>query len=1061
MNLASLAVRRPTFVMAIFTAMIVVGLLSLSKLGVDMFPEVNLGAIVVTTVYRGAGPHEVEELVSKPLEEELSSLPGLKHVTSINQDGFSMVVAEFRIGVDIKDAEQQLRARVSVARSKLPADIDEPVVRRFDPADAPIAKLALRGDLPPADMYDVAREVVKPRLEQVLGAAVVDILGGSRREIQVLLDREKLKRHELALSTVAMRVAASSSNVPLGKVSEGRSETAFRTIGEYRSLDRLKKLAVSFYASDVAVSLGDLGQVVETTEDPKTYAYLNGAPALFLSVYRQAGSNTVAVVDGLVARMGDINRALAERPGHLKLHLVVDNAKFIRLNINDVVENILLGIILAVIVVYFFLGSARSTFVTVMALPNSLIGTFILLYAMGLTINMITLLAFSLAIGLLVDDAIVVRENIWRHLEEGQSPRVAAVAGTREVTMAVVATSLTVIAVFLPIGFLGGMVGQFFRSLGFTVVFAMSVSLFDAMTMAPLLSAYLAGKASGAGDDEEAGWARRAFLAVCAPFSTAAAAFGRFQDRLVDWYEDVIRFSLRHRALIVALAVLLFLGSLAVGRFLVKFTFMPNQNAPMFQVTLEAAPDTSLAAMREECLKVERIIRDHKENVTVALEVGNVQGESNVGYIYVEMTPYGTRKISGSEMRELIRKELKPYARLNPRIGDVQMVGHDRPFEMNLTGDDLDALGRVAEASRAEFRKIKDLVDVDMDYRAGKPEFQVVLDPDRMAKLGVSTVTAGMELRGMVDGVVPAKYRIGGLEYDIRVRLREGQRDLREGLAKFWVPNMNFQLVRLSNVASQREIGGPTKINRRDRERFIQINAEMARGGALGSAQNASRAIMAKMKIPKGVHYEFTGMGEELRDLMKNFVIAMVLALVFMYMILASLYESMVMPFLILVAVPLAIVGALCALAATRLSLDIFSMIGLVMLLGLVAKNSILLVDFTIQLTRKGMPREQALIRAGRIRLRPILMTTITLIAGMLPLAMALTEVGSFRQSLGVAVIGGLISSVVLTLVVVPAVYTWFDDLRLWLRRSFGRPVLRVIDESDEETPSSRRRGRA
>jgi len=527
---------------------------------------------------------------------------------------------------------------------------------------------------------------------------------------------------------------------------------------------------------------------------------------------------------------------------------------------------------------------------------------------------------------------------------------------------------------------------------------------------------------------------------------------------------------LRHRFSILAGVIALLVATGAVAWFRIKTTFMPGQDIGFFMVTLEGPPGTSLAAMQAEVVKIDGIIRKHKEVMRCSGLVGDPAGDSpNKVTLFVEMVPWRERRINTSEMKDMIRKELKKFPHLNPRTGDMAMVGHERPFTMDLVGDDLGDLEKAARMVVAEFRKVKDLADVDMEYRLGKPEHQVVLDPDRMRNFGVSTVTAGMELRGMVYGVEAAKYRMHGREYQIRVRLREDQRDLRQGLGKFWVPNMNRQLVRLSDVAKPVEATGPNKISRRDRSRYIQISGEMAPGGALGSAQKACKKVMARIKLPKGVRYEFVGMSEEQADLVKNFAIAMVMAVLFMYLILASLYESLVMPLLILTAVPMAIIGALFSLWIMGKTIDIFSLIGLVMLLGLVAKNSILLVDFTMQLTRKGMPREQALVRAGRIRLRPILMTTLALIAGMLPLALALTEVGKFRQSMGVAVVGGLISSVVLTLIVVPAFYPWFDDFRLWTRKVFRRPPLRMIDSveaeergtvEDEMLMGRRRRGR-
>jgi HAE1 family hydrophobic/amphiphilic exporter-1 len=881
---------------------------------------------------------------------------------------------------------------------------------------------------------------VKPEFEKVDNVAQVKILGGTERQIQVNLDRDRLKNRELAVSTIAQRISASSQNVPVGKISRDSSEMLFRTLGEYRSLDKIRQTVVNFFGSDNPVNVADLGEVVDTTEDVTTYAYVDGVPGIYLDVYRQSGANTVAVVDALFARMKKINQTIKSQLGEPRIVLIRDLARPIRWNVEDVREAILLGIVLTFVVVYFFLGSFRSTFITSVALPNSMIGAFILMYVMGFTINVITLLALSLAVGLLIDDAIVVRENIWRHMELGKSPREAAIVGTNEVTLAVIATTATVISVFLPVGFLQGTVGQFFKQLGLTVVFAMTVSFFDSMTIAPLLSAYLV-KHKQAATKGVAGL----FENCCSPLHWAVKGFERLQNNLVTGYEKVIRFCLRHRMLILGLSLLFFVSSLALLP-RIKKTFMPTQDIGFMQVTLAGAPGTSLEKMRSVSLEVQELIRKHPEVAKTALLVGNDQGEANVASFYVELVNYHQRNVNTSQMKDILRQELKAFAAFEPRVGDVAMFGNFSPFTMFLVGDDLDKMAEASLKIKTAFSKIPGLADVDTNYRPGKPEYQILLDPVRMEELGVSAVTAGSELRAMVDGVKAAKFREADHEYDILVRLKPEQRDLRQGFDKFFVPNLNFNLVRLSDVAAPRPTTGPLKINRRDRQRYIMISGELGTGGALGDIQEKAKAIMKTMELPAGVSYQFVGQAEDMRDLFVNMVTAMGLAVICIYLVLASLYESLLMPLLIMLALPLAIVGALASLFIFNQSLNMFSMIALIMLLGLVVKNSILLVDYALQLMRKGVPRREAIVAAGKIRLRPILMTTIALIAGMLPLALALSEVGRFRQSMGISIIGGLISSTLLTLLVIPSGFEWADDLRLRLRKLFGRPAEREID---------------
>ena len=493
MNLADLSIRRPVFVTCIVLLSLVAGLGSMSKLGVDLFPDVTFPVVFVQTPYPGAGPSEVETLVSKPLEDELSTLSGIKRISSTNQEGLSTVVAEFTLETDVKYAEQQIRDRVGATKSKLPTDAKEPVIRRLDPADQPVITFALAADLPDAELYDLANEKIKPRLEQIDQIGLVEIYGGRKREIQVQLDRAKLKSYELSASAVAARMASAGEDVPSGKKEEGDKETIFRTVGQFKSLDDIKGLVINFFGNDVPVRLSDVATVKDTLVDETSRTFINGKKSLFIVAYRQSGANTIRVADALKARMDVINADIKDLPGKPHLTAIRDGSDWIRANVTDVEESIMIGIVLSVIVVFFFLGNARSTIITGLALPNSLIGAFVLIALAGFTINIMTLLALSLSVGLLIDDAIVVRENIFRHIEMGKKPIQAAIEGTGEVRLAVIAVTLTVIAVFGPLGFLKGVVGQFFKQFGLTVCFAMLISLFDALTIAPMLSAYFAG----------------------------------------------------------------------------------------------------------------------------------------------------------------------------------------------------------------------------------------------------------------------------------------------------------------------------------------------------------------------------------------------------------------------------------------------------------------------------------------------------------------------------------------------------------------------------------------
>ncbi len=1027
MNLPKLAISRPVFINCIVIMIMVLGVISYRSLGVDQFPDVNFPFVMVMTEYPGAGPEEIETQVTKPFEDELSTLQGVKNVTSTSQEGNSMVMVEFTLETPSNEAEQRVRDKVSYVKPKLPQEAKEPVIRRFDPSDQPICLLGFQSTLKPTEAYDLADQTIRPRLSQIPNVGLVEIFGGTKREVRVELDRTLLNQRHISASDVVRNVNNNGLNIPVGKFDLGGKNLLFRSVGEYRDLDRIRKTVVNFFGSDVPVTVSDVGTVVDSFEEPKTHGLLNGQPALVLLVYKQSGANTVAVVDQVARRIGLINKELAALPGQSTLRMLRDNARPIRMNLDDVKGSIALGILLTVIVVFLFLGSFRSTVITATALPVSLLGAFILMYLSGFTINMLTLLALSLAVGLLIDDAIVVRENIWRRMELGMPARQAALEGTLEVALAVVATTSVVLSVFFPIAFLKGIVGQFFRQFGLTVCAAMAVSLFESMTMGPMLSA---------------NWARQTDKHLRANRSHANPLywFGRFQDWMDRVYARIMRWTLRYRKTTVAAAVAVFFMSLGIVR-LIPATFMPEGDHGEFQIQLKANPNTSLPAMREYVLRVDEMLRKHPEVEQVIGFAGDSTGETHTGSMYIKMVPFEKRRYTVTQFKDLMRKELAPlHDELQPQVGDISIVGggEDYPIMINIKAPDYETLVPLVDGLVKKLAAIPKFVDLGTNYDGGKQEFQIKLDPEKMVQMGVSGVEAGMELRTQVEGSVPSKFREHGLEYDLRVRMREDQRNLHKFYPDLFVPNQNKNMIRLSDISTPVMTLSPSKINRHNRTRYIMVHGQLAAGGAVGPITAEARKILAAAQLPPGVTYEFMGQSEDLEDLIGSILIAMLLALLFTYMVLSSLYESFILPLAIMMAIPMAVVGAFAALYVTHQQLNIFSMIALIMLIGLVTKNSILLVDFALQLQRAGMSRDEALVKAGITRLRPIVMTTLALIAGMSPLALALTEVAKFRQSMGIAVIGGLISSLFLTLLIVPAFFGFVDDFRLWLRRLFS-----------------------
>lgn len=1031
MDLAGLSIKRPIFISCLVVLILLVGYICLTRLAVDLFPDVTFPTVVVNVPYPGAGATEVETLVAKILEEELSGVAGIEKLRSTSKEGIATVIAEFSLAVDIKYAEQQIRDRVSAARRRLPDDIEEPSIRTVDPSDQPIAVVAVSAEgKSPGELYDLADQVVKVKLSQVNQVGLVEVLGGRKREIQVQLDTNKLRQYKISASEVTEALGRAGENVPAGKTTSSQSDTAYRTVGEYREIDLIGPTIVRFANDEHAVTVSQLGKVVDTLEDEKTRTFLDGKPSLLVYVYRQSGANTIEVVDRLGQAIEKVNQQFLSTGVKAHAQMVKDGAKRIRANVYDVYESITIGIFLTIIVVYLFLGSFRSTLITGLALPNSLLGAFILMLIAGFSINIMSLLALSLAVGLLIDDAIVVRENIFRHLEMGKTPEEAALAGTREVNLAVIATTLAILAVFGPIGFLQGVTGQFFKEFGLTICFAMLISLFDALTIAPMLSAYFAGNLHPKEPKFAIGRWNKKIL----------QSFDHAQNWLESKYEIGLRWALDFPKTVIIANIFLFIFSIFCLRYVPK-TFIPAADNGEFLVGLDLPPGASLDRMAEVAMQVDNKLRTFPEIERSLLTVGNRDGEPNYAEISVELKPKGReRKLSTTEVKTLVRQSLKDFAYANPSVKDGDATGGgQRQFNLNLSGQDMKQLEDYSKKLLARIKNHPALTDPDVSYRPGKPEFQFNIDPEIAREAGLSSRTVGLELRNLVEGVKAAPFRTNDLEYDIRVRLQEDQRDLQKIWKHVLVPNINKTMVPLGLVAEISPSNSPANIQRENRSRTVQISADInPKGPGLGGAMaDIPRIIKEELPLPPGMSFSFYGQAERFAELMKNITVAMGLGILFIYFVLASLYESVVTPFAIMIVMPLAAIGAFLGLLIMQTTLDLYSMIGCVMLLGLASKNSILLVDYIKQMMDEGVPRNEAVIRACKTRLRPILMTSLALIAGMVPVAVGLNEASSQRTSLGVAVIGGVISSTLLTLILVPAAFVYIDRFRVWTEELF------------------------
>lgn len=1030
MSLATISIKRPILITCVMIGILVAGIYSFKKMSVDLFPEVSIPIVTVSTVYAGAGPNEIETLVSRPIEEEISAISGIKRLTSRNLEGISIVIVEFLSSVDAKYAEQQVRDKVNIAKGNLPKEIDDSIIKKYDPADSPIVMVSLTGtNIGDAALYDIADEFVKPRLEQVNNVGAIDIIGGRKREIHVLLDRQKLKSREISVGQVANQIGASGENIPSGKVNRGKDELVFRGVGEFKSVPEIADTLVNLYGNEVPTRVADLGVVKDTLEDEKSRGFLKGNRILILQVYRQAGTNTLAVAADIKKQLQKISPDLAKLPGAPKVQVMVDASTKIADNVADVYETIVIGIILTVITVFFFLGSARSTLITALSLPLSLIGSFILLGAANFSINIVSLLALSLAVGLLIDDAIVVIENIYRFMEKGYDSVEAAEKGTEEIQMAAVAITLVVMAVFVPVAMMSGTIGQFLKQFGLTVAFSMAISLFVALTIIPMLAAYFGGSGHG---HVEAGHTPGLYDKT---LGRVVKGFDRFQTWLENVYEKFLRLTLRHTIITLGGTLALFIFSLFVAT-RIPGEFVPDDDSGESTVTLELAPGANLDTTTKIAQEVDAIITKNPLVDYSMYFSGNVNGEANKASFTVKLKNE-RNGLTTVQYRDQLRSELAYLKNeANPIVKKYDASGgsQGQPLTLNLVSGNPEALQASADKVLAFLKADKRLKDVDTNFRLGKPELQVKLRPGAAKEYGINTKTMGNELRAQVEGYTTAKFREKGREYDVRVRLTDDQRDLKEMYNQVYIPNINRKLVRLSDVATATVESGPASIERQDRARYIQISA----GIALGANQSAAIADLEKFmlegpnKLPSDVRYSFAGDAENMQELATSTIVAVGFGILVIYLILSSLYESFITPMTIMISLPLAISGAFFGLYLTGKTLNLFAIFGVFMLIGVAGKNGILLVDYTKHMMALGKNRVDALAEAGKTRLRPILMTSFALIAGTIPIVIGLNPASRTRTSMGVTIVGGVLLSTVLTLIAIPAIFTYVDRFRVW-----------------------------
>ena len=1014
MNLADICIKRPVFSTMLILALVVLGLFSYAKLGVDLFPNVDLPTVTVTTTLKGASVEEMETAVAKPIEEAINTIDGIDELRAVIKEGVSTITIQFVLEKNGDVAAQEVRDKVSTVLSQLPVGTDPPVIQKFAVDAMPVMRVAVSGKRNLREVSEIARKQVKEDIETLRGVGQLIMVGRQERTININVDPDKLAAYNLAIAQIKRAIQAQNIEIPGGRVDEQRRELVLRTMGRIEHAEDFNNLIVGNFQGR-PIMIRDIGYAENGIVEPRSLARLEGENAVQLIVKKQSGTNTVDVVDRVRARLQQLRSVL---PADIRTEVIVDQSRFIKASYEEVKFHLILGAILVALTVFLFMNDWRSTLIASIAIPASIISTFTLMNAMGFTLNNITMLALILAVGIVIDDAVVVLENIFRHVEEkGESAMSAASKATREIALAVMATTLSLLVIFVPLAFMAGRVGRFFKSFGITVAFAVAVSLLISFTLTPMLSSrFLRIKHGGKSSKES-----------------------RFYSWIEKSYGWILSWSLRHRWTVVVAGIITVLWTVplfyAIGK-----NFVPNDDQSEFEIIIQTPGGYTLE-------ETERLFRELEEKIdrlrgvtnilsTIGDITGNVkpgQGDVTSGDIYVRLVDLSQRDYSQFDVMADARKLFQNYPDLRVSVQVVSSFSgggtRQTDLEFNLRGPNLEKLQEYTDKIIGRMRELPGLVDIDTTLSVRQPELRTLVDRKKASEFGIQIQDIASTLQTFVGGEPVSKYKEEDEEFDVWLRAIKEKRDDPQAVMNLTVPGKDGQLVKIANVANLREDLGPSEIDRYNRQRKVTVVANLLPSLPLGEAVEKVQGFVKELDLPSTYTADFTGRAKVLAETATNFAIAFMLSAIFMYMVLAAQFESFLHPVTIMLALPLTLPFALLSLTLLGQPLDIYAMFGLFMLFGIVKKNGILQIDYTNTLRAQGMERDQAIIEANHARLRPILMTTLMLVFGMLPIALGQGPGAASRASMAKVIIGGQALSLLITLLITPVSYSLFDDL--------------------------------